>query len=127
MILLSVFMTLLLLRNNLIPLHQSSNFIWSLSNHPGSSTIFFGILAYMFLLTPVATGAGADDISVSICLSLFEASSMICKDSSHSDNALILFVLLELVLVSLCSLHYMCFHSRQVTLFSIFIYTSLIR
>ena len=102
-------MILLLLRNNLIPLHQSLNFIWSLSNHPGSGTIFFGIPACTFSLTPIATNTGTDDISVSVHSSLLEASSVICKDPSHSDNVLILFILLELVLVSLCSLHYTCF------------------
>ena len=40
-ILLLVSMTLLLLRNSLISLHQSLNFVQSLSNHPGSSTMFF--------------------------------------------------------------------------------------
>jgi len=65
-ILSSVSMTLLLLRNSLISLHQSSNFVQSLSNHSGSSTIFFSISAYIFSL--IATGAGATDISVSICL-----------------------------------------------------------
>ena len=107
MILLSVSMTLLLLRNSLIPLYQSSNFIQLPSNHPGSGTMFFGILAYMFSL--LIAGAGAVDISVSICLYLLEASSVICRDPSRSDNVLISFVLLELVLVPLHSLHYMCF------------------
>ena len=65
----------------------------------------------MFLLTAAATGAGATDISVSIGLySSVEASLLICKDSSHSDNTSISFVLLELVLASY-SLHYMCFIS----------------
>ena len=104
-----VSMILLLLRNNLIPLHQSSNFVQSPSNYPGSSTTFFSISVCTFSLTPAAAGAGADDISVSICLSLLEASFVICKDPSHSDNALILFILLELVLVPLHSLYYMCF------------------
>ena len=54
--------------------------------------------------------AGAVDISVSICLSLVEASLLICKDPSRSDNASILFVLFELVLVP-HSLYYMCFVS----------------
>ena len=36
-----VSMTLLLLRNNLIPFHQSSNFVWLPSNYPGSGTMFF--------------------------------------------------------------------------------------
>ena len=108
-ILSSISMTLLLLRNNLIPLYQSSNFVWSPSNHPGSSTIFFGIPAYIFSFIATA-GAGAVDISsVVVCLYLLEASSMICKDPSCSDNVLISFVLLELVLVFLCSLNYTCF------------------
>ena len=100
MILSSVSMTLLLLRNNLIPLHQSSNFDWSLSNYPGSGTMFFGSPAWTFLLTVAAAGAGATDISsMDVCSYLSEASSMICKDPSRSDNVSISFVLLELVLV----------------------------
>ena len=115
--------TLLLLRNNLIPLHQSSNFVWSLSNHPGFGTMLHGISAYMFLLV----AASSVDISVFICLSLLEASSVIFKDPSLSDNALISFVLLELILVHLCSLHYMYFISWQVTLSSIILYTPLLQ
>ena len=106
MILLSVPLTLLLLRNNLIPLYQSSNFVQSLSNHPGSRTMLFGIPADSFT-TGVA--AGAVNISVSICLSFVEASSLICKNSSCSDNASISFILLELVLISSCSYCYACF------------------
>ena len=64
-ILLPVSMTLLLLRNSLIPLHQSLNFVQSPSNHPGSGTMLFGISACMFSL--LTTGAGAVDISVSVC------------------------------------------------------------
>ena len=66
MILSLVSMTLLLLRINHIPLHQSSNFVWSLSNYSGSGTIFFGILIYMFSL--IAIGTGATNISVFVCL-----------------------------------------------------------
>ena len=63
----------------------------------------------MFLFVATA-GAGVFNISsVSICLYSLKASSVICKDPSLSDNASILFVLLELVLVSFHSLHYMCF------------------
>ena len=112
MILLFVLLTLLLLRNNLIPLYQSSNFDWLLLNHPGSGTIFFGNPAWTFLLTAVAVVAGATDISVSVGLySSVEASSLICKDPSCSDNVSISFVLLELVLSSR-SLHYICFVSQ---------------
>ena len=107
MILSSVPLTLLFLRNNLIPLHQSSNFVQLPSNHPGSRTMLLSILANLFT---AGVAAGAINISVSIYSSLVETSWLICKDSSHSNNASILFVLLELVLAS-CSLHYMCFIS----------------
>ena len=108
--------TLLLLRNNLIPLHQSSNFDWSPLNYPGSGTIFFGNPAWTFSLTAATVVACATDISVSVCsYSSIEASSLICKDPSRSDNASILFVLLELILSS-HSFHYTCFASQQVTL-----------
>ena len=105
MILLSVSMTLLLLRNSLIPLHQSLNFILLLSNYPGSGTMFLGILACTFLLFT----ASAVNIFVSVHSSSLEASSVILRDSSHSDNVLILFVLLELILFHLDSFHYTCF------------------
>ena len=108
-ILLLVFMTLLLLRNSLISLHQPLNFVQLPSNHSGSGTIFFGIPACIFSLFVIAAGIGAADISVSICLYLLEASSVIYKDPGHSDNASILFVLLELVLILLHSLNYMYF------------------
>ena len=115
-ILLSVLLTLLLLRNSLIPLYQSSNLDWLPSNHPGSSTIFFGNPAWTFSLTAAAAIACATDISVSVCsYSLVEASSLICKDSSHSNNASISFVLLELILSS-CSLYYTCFVPQQIML-----------
>ena len=109
MILSLVSRTLLLLRNNRIPLHQSSNFVQSPSNHPGSGTMFLGNPAYMFSLSATAAGAGATDISsVVVCSYSSEASSVICKDSSRSNSASISFVLLELV-VSFYSYCYMCF------------------
>ena len=77
--------------------------------------MLLGIPANLFTAGVVA---GAVDISVSVRSSLVEASSLICKDPSCSDNASILLVLLELVLASR-SLYYMCFISRQVTLSSI--------
>ena len=100
MILLSVSMTLLLLRNNLIPLHQSSNFVRSLSNHLGSSTMFFSNLAWPFSWPVTSIGAGAADISVSVCSLLVLSSEVsICKDPSCSNNASISSVHLELVMV----------------------------
>ena len=106
MILSLVSMTLLLLRNSHIPLHQSSNFVRSLSSHPGSGTIFFGIPADIFLpiSTAMGAGAGAVDISVSIhSLVSFEASSVICRDPNLSDNASKSFVHLKLILFVLRS------------------------
>ena len=91
-ILLSVIITLLLLRNNHISLYQSLNFIWLLSNHPGSRTILLGITAYSIVL--FTTGTSAIDIvsivSVSVVLSKV-SSSVILNDSNHSDNISILF------------------------------------
>ena len=108
MILSSVSMILLLLRYNHISLYQSSNFVWSLSNHPGSGTILFGIVACVLLFT--VTGAGISDISVSVYSYSFEASFSSSKDPSCFDNVSISSsVLLELVLVPLYSLHYIYF------------------
>ena len=107
MILSSVPLTLLLLRNNLIPLYQSLNFVQLPSNHPGSRTMLLGISVNSFIADVVA---GAVDISVSICLLLVEASLLICKDPSCSNNTSILLVLLELILAS-HSLYYTCFVS----------------
>ena len=100
-------MTLLLLRNSLISFYQSLNFVLSLLNYPGSGIMPFGIPACVFSLVT----AGAVDISVSAHSSSLETSSMIFKDPSLSDNALILFVLLEVILSCSHSFHYMCFVS----------------
>ena len=99
MILLSVSMTLLLLRNNQIPLHQSSNFVLFLSNHPESGTIFFSMVAYVLF---IVAGTGATDILLSDhSLVSSETLFMICKNPSLSDSASILSICLELVLVLL--------------------------
>ena len=103
-ILSSVSMTLLLLRNSHIPLHQSSNFVQSPSNHPRSRTIFFGIPADTFPPISTAMGAGAVDISVSIrSLVSFEVSSVIFRDPNLSDNTSKSFIHLEPVLFILHS------------------------
>ena len=85
-ILLSISITLLLLRNNLIPLHQSSNFVLFLSNHSGSRTIFFSNSAY-----PLFCPTSAVNILSSFSIVYSKASSVICRDSSYSDNASISF------------------------------------
>jgi len=71
--------------------------------------MFLGNLACLFSWLVAAIIAGSADISMSVCLSLVEASSVIYKDPSHSDNISILFVLLELIVVSSCSYCYTCF------------------
>jgi len=84
--------------------------------------MLLGIPANLFT---ASVAAGAVDISVSICL-LFEASSLICKDPSHSDNVSISFVLLELILVS-HSLHYMLWDALNINNFYfLFFYFSIL-
>jgi len=64
--------------------------------------MFFGNLAWLFPwpITFIGAGAGATDISVSVHLLLVLSSeALICKDPSCSDNALISFVHLELIVV----------------------------
>ena len=56
-ILLSITITLLLLGNNHISLHQSSNFIWSPSNYPRSRTMLFGITICTVSLYTASVGA----------------------------------------------------------------------
>ena len=88
-ILLSVIVTLLLLRNNCIFFHQFSNFIQSLSNHPGSGTILLGMTVCSLC---TASADAIDIISIlSISVILYEASSLvILNDPCHSNNILIL-------------------------------------
>ena len=96
---------LLLLRNNCISFHQSSNFVWFLLNYSGSRTILFGIIAYTFsfVVTDII------DISLFVhSLLLFETLFVIFEDSSLFDNTSISFILYELVL-SLHDLYHMCF------------------
>jgi len=62
--------------------------------------MFLGNSACPFSWLVPAIVAGATDISMSVHLSLVEAFIVICKDPSHSDNASISFVLLELIVVS---------------------------
>ena len=96
-ILLLVSITLLLLRNNCIPLYQSSNFVQSLSNHPGSETILFGVTACTLLF--IVAGASATDISSSdYSFISLEALFVIFKNPSFSDNTLISSVLCKLIL-----------------------------
>ena len=96
--------TLLLLRNKWISLHQSSNFVLSPSNHPGSGTIVFvGTL----LLYTAGTGAGTVDIlsvsGVTGLVFLFDMLSLvILNDRSISSNASIVSIFCPAVLAVLC-------------------------
>ena len=90
MILSSVATTLLLLRNNHISLYQSSNFIQSPSNHSGSGTMLFGMLACTFLL--YTTSIGTINISsvsgIAGSVLLFDTlSSVILSDPNISSSA----------------------------------------
>ena len=101
-------MTLLLLKNNHIPFHQFSNFVLSPLNHLGSGTMFFGIIAYLFMF--VVTGTGATDIASSDhSIVLSKILFVIYKDPSHSNSVSMSSGLLKLILVPLCGLHHTCF------------------
>jgi len=91
-VLLSVAVTLLLLKNKQISLYQFLDFVWLPLNHPRSGTMLFGITAYSN-----AAGTGADTINMSsssvsssVVLFLSKAySSVIHNDPSVSSSALI--------------------------------------
>jgi len=93
--------------------------------------MLFGIPACMFLLVAAATGIGTTDISVFVYLYSLEASSVICKNPSHFNNASIFFVLLKLVLVFLHSFYYTHFILNRylcpVSSVGAVYYTSLVR
>ena len=109
-ILLSAATTLLLLRNSLIPLHQSSNFVLSPSNYPRSETILFGVVICTFLLYTASTGA-ADISSVSGIAGsvlLFDMLfSVILSNPNISSNAPIAFGLYPAILF-VCGLYHNC-------------------
>ena len=88
-ILLLAAITLLLLRNKWILLHQSSNFILSPLNYPGSGTIVF---VSMLLVYTASASAGAVNIlsvsGVAGSVLLFDTLSLvILNDPSISSNA----------------------------------------
>ena len=85
-ILLFIPVTLLLLRNNQISLYQSSNFVLPLSNYFGSRTILLDNSTYLF-----CTFASAVNILSVYSMLLFEASSVIFSNPSHSNNTSILY------------------------------------
>ena len=120
MILSSAATTLLLLRNNWILLHQSLNFVLSLSNHPGPRTMLF--VSTFLLCTAVISAVNISSVSgVASSVLWFDMLSLvILNDSSISSNASIVFGLcsavlsvcsffLELFLFLFCSFHYTCF------------------
>ena len=100
MILSLVSITLLLLRNNHISLHQSLNFVLFSLNHSESGTMFLDITACSLLF--IVTSASAADISLFNCLYIpSKALFVICKDPSLSNSVSISSIYLELVLVLL--------------------------
>ena len=89
-ILLFIVVTLLLLRNNHTPLHQSLNFVQSLSNYPRSGTILLSTTTCLLY----TAGTGAVDIAFIVSVSIITSeaySFVILNDSNHSNNILILF------------------------------------
>ena len=84
-ILSSIAITLLLLRNNQISLHQPSNFIWSPLNHPRSRTILFSITTYAILLYTASIDAIniSSDNTSSVVLFLSEAYSLVILNNPN--------------------------------------------
>ena len=109
-ILSSTTITLLLLRNSWILLYQSSNFILSPLNHPGSRTMLF---VSMFLLCTAVTGAvnisSVSGIAGSV-LWFNTLSSVILSDPNISSNTSITSELCFAIL-SVCGFyHTILFH-----------------
>ena len=108
-----VITTLLLLRNNCISLHQSSNFVLFPSNHSRSGTILFGVVVCMFSLYTAGTGAvnisSVSDVA-SFVLLFDMLSSVIFSDPNISSSASIASWLCPAIL-SVCGLYHNCFVS----------------
>ena len=108
-ILLSVAVTLLLLRNNHIPLYQFSNFVQLLSNCSGSRTILFSITACAVSL--YTAGIGAVNISSnvgSIVLLLSEVYSLIILNDSNISLSVLISIAsyLYLSILFVCSFYH---------------------
>ena len=87
-ILLFILVTLLLLKNNQISFHQSSNFVLSLSNHPRFGTMLLGNSTCLFC---IFFGASAINISSVYSIVFSEMSSVIFNNPSLFNNASILY------------------------------------
>ena len=88
-IMLSVPITLFLLRNNQIPLHQSLNFVLSPLNYFGSSTMLFGMNICSFYTVASANATNISSMYPVISSKAF--SLVILNNSNHFDNTSILF------------------------------------
>ena len=82
-ILSSVAVTLLLLRNKWIPLHQSSNFIQSPLNHPRSKTIVLSITVCSNAISAV----NISSISGVASSVLFEVYSLVILNNPSTSNS----------------------------------------
>ena len=78
-----ILVTLLLLKNNQISFHQSSNFVLSLSNHPRFGTMLLGSSTCLFC---IFFGASAINISSVYSIVFSEMSSVIFNNPSLFNN-----------------------------------------
>ena len=97
-ILLFILVTLLLLRNNQISFHQSSNFVLSLSNHPRFGTMLLGSSTCLFC---IFSSASAINISSVYSIVFSEMSSVIFNSPSLFNNASISYSQYWFVLLSM--------------------------
>ena len=97
-VLLFILVTVLLLKNNQISFHQSSNFVLSLSNHPRFGTMLLGSSTCLFC---IFSGTSAINISSVYSIVFSEMSSVIFNNPSLFNNASILYSQYWSVLLSM--------------------------
>ena len=108
-ILLSVTITLLFLKNRQIPLYQFSNFVLSPSNHPGSGTMLFGITVCAILWYSVSTvniSLDVSNVASSVVLFLFNAFSLVILNNPSISSSTSIVSGLYLAVLSIHGLYH---------------------
>ena len=110
-ILSSVVITLLLLRNRQISLYQFSNFILFLSNYLRSRTILFSITAcavLWYFAGAINISSDVSDVASSVVLFLFNMYSLVILNDLSISSSTSISSGLYLAILSVHSLYYNC-------------------